>query len=98
MRNAVFMRTIVFVVLITALAFFCQSNANVYSDSVQNQICQTDSVDKTEANVYICTGPQSKRYHKTSSCKGLSNCSGQIKKVTPEEAKKMNRTPCKICY
>ena len=98
MRKAVFMRTFMFTILITALAFFYQSNANVCSKSAQIQKYQTDSVKKTEANVYICTGPQSKRYHKTSSCSGLRNCSGQVKKVTLVEAKKMNRTPCKICY
>ena len=48
--------------------------------------------------VYICTGPQSKRYHKTSTCKGLKSCSKEIKKITLEEAKKLNRTPCGYCY
>jgi len=51
-----------------------------------------------ESYVYICTGPQSKKYHKTEKCRGLNKCSGTIKKITLEEAKKINRTPCKICY
>lgn len=51
-----------------------------------------------DSYVYICTGPQSKKYHKTEKCRGLNKCSGTIKKITLEEAKKINRTPCKICY
>jgi hypothetical protein len=52
----------------------------------------------TATYVYICTGGSSKRYHATSGCKGLSNCSGEIKKVTVNDAKKMGRTPCKMCF
>ena len=48
--------------------------------------------------VYICTGPQSKVYHSSSRCKGLSKCSKEIKKVTLEKAKSMNRRACKMCY
>lgn len=51
-----------------------------------------------DSYVYICTGPQSKKYHKTDKCRGLNKCSGTIKKITLEEAKKIGRTPCKICY
>jgi len=48
--------------------------------------------------VYICEGPYSKVYHKSQDCKGLSNCSTKIYKVTLEEAVKMDRRPCKIEY
>lgn len=53
---------------------------------------------QASAKVYICTGPQSKRYHKTPHCKGLQSCSKQIKEVTVEQARKLGRTPCKWCY
>ena len=57
------------------------------------------SYQQTSTPVYICTGPQSERYHKTNTCRGLSKCSTKIIKVTQEDAvKKYNRTPCKICY
>jgi len=57
------------------------------------------SYQQTSTSVYICTGPQSERYHKTNTCRGLSKCSTKIIKVTQEDAvKKYNRTPCKICY
>lgn len=48
--------------------------------------------------VYVCTGSYSKCYHKTSECEGLKYCSKEIKKVTLDEALKMNRKPCKYCY
>ena len=48
--------------------------------------------------VYICTGPQSKRYHKASTCRGLSNCSKEIRRVSLEKARSMGRTPCKWCH
>lgn len=51
-----------------------------------------------ETYVYICTGPQSKRYHKTNSCRGLNKCSGDVLKVTITKAKSMNRTACGWCY
>ena len=54
-------------------------------------------VSETQGMVYICTGGSSKRYHATSSCRGLDNCQGDIIKVTVEKAKSIGRTPCKIC-
>ena len=51
-----------------------------------------------ETTVYICTGPNSKRYHKHSDCRGLGKCSGEIKAVTVSKAESMGRTPCKWCY
>lgn len=46
---------------------------------------------------YICTGPKAEVYHATSKCKGLNRCSGEIKAISIEEAKKTRRA-CKICY
>ena len=51
-----------------------------------------------QSDVYICKGPSSKVYHKTERCKGLTNCSTQIYKITEDEAKKMGRRQCKIEY
>ena len=48
--------------------------------------------------VYICTGPSSHCYHKHSYCKGLDNCSRDVKRVTKEEARrKYHRRECKYC-
>lgn len=41
----------------------------------------------TSDGVYICTGPQSRRYHKSASCKGLRNCSREIKKSVSNKQK-----------
>ncbi len=48
--------------------------------------------------VYLCEGPYSKVYHKAEDCRGLSNCSTRIYKVTLEEAIKEGRRACKIEY
>lgn len=48
--------------------------------------------------VYICTGPYASTYHSHDDCKGLNKCSARVKKVTLEEAEKMGRRPCRICY
>lgn len=42
-------------------------------------------------NVYICTGPHARRYHKSATCKGLRNCSCEIKQVSLEKAKKCTK-------
>ena len=57
-----------------------------------------NSIDAEQNTVYVCTGGSSKRYHKYRSCFGLNNCGGQIKEVSLQEAKRIGRTPCKICY
>lgn len=58
-----------------------------------------EKVHETEAQtVYICTGKSATTYHKTNKCRGLSRCSGDIKQVTIDKAKSMNRRACKICY
>ena len=58
----------------------------------------TSSNMHVEQTVYICTGPQSKRFHKTSHCRGLNSCSGDILAVSLSKAKSLGRTPCKWCY
>jgi len=76
--------------IITALLLFMNGGI-VGADAP----CETKS---TSTMVYICTGSNSIRYHKTSRCRGLSNCSGDIIKISIEEASQMGRTACKICY
>ena len=51
-----------------------------------------------QSDVYICKGGSSKVYHKSDRCRGLSNCSTVISKVTTDEAKKLGRRACKIEY
>lgn len=56
------------------------------------------SANSQSNDVYICNGPKSTTYHKHSNCNGLNKCSTSIKKVSKNEAEKMKRTACKICY
>lgn len=53
---------------------------------------------QTETYVYICTGPYADKYHSKSNCKGLRNCSADIKRVTQSYAEKKGRKKCKLCY
>ena len=48
--------------------------------------------------VYICTGPTAYAYHKTTNCKGLRRCKGDIQKISLGQAKAENRKACKLCY
>lgn len=56
------------------------------------------STPQAGGTVYICTGPQSKRYHCDRYCRGLSSCSKEVIAVSLEKAKRMGRTPCGWCY
>jgi hypothetical protein len=47
-------------------------------------------------NVFVCTGPKSKVYHKARNCKGLRNCSTDLSSVSIARAKNMGRRACKI--
>ena len=60
---------------------------------------QTSSSGKTNGETYvlICQSKDAKKYHKYE-CWGLKNCTHPIIKVTLQEAQKMDRTPCLICY
>lgn len=65
---------------------------------MMSPLADNNKVDSTQATVYICTGPQSKRYHKTARCRGLNSCSEDIKAVSLDYARSIGRTPCGWCY
>ena len=55
----------------------------------------TDNACTTDPKVvYLCDSKGGKRYHFNEHCRGLSNCSHKIIKVTLEEAKKRGKTLC----
>lgn len=93
------MKKLYLILSITALFMAaCSDNNNekygissVYAANLQGE-------GTNENTVYICTGPNSKRYHSHSDCRGLGKCSGEIKEVSVSKAKSMGRTPCKWCY
>lgn len=47
--------------------------------------------------VTVCGGKYAKKYHNSSTCKGLNNCKGGVSLVTLNEAINMGRTVCLIC-
>jgi len=53
---------------------------------------------KTSSGVYICTDSNAKTYHSSYSCKGFGSCKGDIKGISMEQAIKMGRKSCKICF
>lgn len=65
----------------------CVDEAELYDD------CEME-----DGTVYVCTGEKSVAYHKHSRCRGLSNCSAEIKGVTTDIAQRMGRRKCRICY
>ncbi|NII84264.1 MULTISPECIES: hypothetical protein [unclassified Pedobacter] len=54
----------------------------------------TNTTCKENTTVYICNSAGAKKYHYTSSCRGLSNCTYKIIKVDIEKAKKDGKTLC----
>jgi len=53
---------------------------------------------KAGDTVYLCNGPQSKVYHKTTHCQGLRRCSTDIEATDISKAKAKHRRECGYCY
>lgn len=66
------------------------SSNNTESNDLMNVV-------SSDNRVYICTGPQSKSYHKDTNCYGLQSCSADIEETTVEQAKDEGRKPCRYC-
>lgn len=47
-----------------------------------------------DINVYICGPTGAKKYHFTNSCRGLSNCKHELKKVSLKQAHDYGLTLC----
>ena len=56
------------------------------------------AINAPDNGVYICNGPNSKVYHRSSTCKGLNRCSTQITKLNLSFATAKGRRACKIEY
>lgn len=78
------------IIALIVLAITLTASTNVKSEE-QKELT-------TKGMVWICTGKSSECYHSNKSCKGLNSCKATKKEVTLEEAKRMGRRPCKICY
>lgn len=49
-------------------------------------------------SVYVCHSKYSVAYHKYEDCKGLRRCTHKIVYLSVEEAVKMKKRACKMCY
>jgi hypothetical protein len=50
-------------------------------------------------NVYVCTDPKDKVFHKRRTCAGLNKCANEIKFIaTASELKKWKRKSCTRCH
>lgn len=67
---------------------------NKFIVSGPNQILK-ENTPKTE--VLICNSKTAYAYH-THECRGLLECTHSVSTITLEEAKLLNRKPCKNCY
>lgn len=88
---------LILILLCVSVSLYAQDNK---PQKAQQKTTQ-DSTMKTQKKVeyvYICNGPSSKKYHKTSNCRGLSNCSTAKQKLSKADAMNKGRTACKICY
>jgi hypothetical protein len=66
---------------------------------IQNLVLSTNlspeiRVNNTQNRVYICKGPDS---YRNPNCRGLNNCTTEVHEVTVNHARRLKRTPCKIC-
>ena len=85
-----------FILVIVCCVLLCVScGGNQQSKSLEG--AQAVSAENTGC-VYVCNGKYAKRYHRTQSCRGLSNCQGGILEMTEEQAEARGMTPCKRCY
>lgn len=54
--------------------------------------CSSNEV--SETYVYICKGPNSTAYHYSPHCRGLTQCSTDLEKLTVKEAVEKGRKLC----
>lgn len=97
LNTATMKHLLILILLCVSVSLCAQDNKQQTTKQQTTQV----STKKTQQNVeyvYICNGPSSKKYHKTSNCRGLSNCSTAKQKLSKADAVKKGRTACKICY
>ena len=51
---------------------------------------------RNDQKVYYCDSPTAKRYHMSKTCKGLENCTHEIREVSVSEAEQLKLTSCKL--
>lgn len=56
------------------------------------------ATNKQPTSVFICTGLKGEAFHQSNTCKGLSDCDGELGEVTISDALEIGLHPCKICF
>lgn len=80
--------------LLLILAFFTM-NASATPKHIHHA---NNLHEKAQTYVYICNSSSAYAYHSDINCRGLARCTHGVSKVTLEEAQRMGRKPCHICY
>lgn len=99
-RNVIL--TFLFYVLVMLVApaviIYCATKCSSYEKEKDKQIHGImGSGGDIEDGVFICTGSHSHSYHLYSDCMGLGNCSGEIMKISLEDAQEEGRHLCGFC-
>ena len=77
-------QVLIYLTISLLLAVFTATDAEYNSDE--------------QAKVFVVMSDNAYAYHKTKSCKAVKQATHEVKEVTLEEAIKMGRKPCGICY
>lgn len=93
-------------ILTACICIFCLSISQAQTKPKTTSTKQTTKGTKTGTkkapkaiNVYVCTSPKDKFFHKYSSCTKLNNCSNEIKNIkSAAELKKYKRKSCPHCF
>lgn len=87
------MKRLIFITVLAAALLLLQS-----CDKKDKQERISISTVSLYDSVYMCDSPGAKRFHASETCKGLSNCGGDIIKTSRAEAEDKWRTYCHKCY
>jgi len=90
------------VLLVISFSMFFINGVNAQTKTTTTKTSTTKTGTKKPAkaiNVYVCTSPKDKFFHKYSSCSKLNSCSGEIKNIkSAAELKKYKRKSCLHCF
>lgn len=92
-------RILFFSLFLLSLNFAAFSQTTSKYKTTTTKKTTTKAAANKAVNVYVCTDPKDKLYHKFSSCSKLNKCAGQIKNVkSASELKNLKRKSCTHCF
>ena len=63
-----------------------------------SSVSSVNNLAEDQPKVYVVMSNNAYAYHKSRSCKAVKKATHKVKEVTLNEAKKMGRKPCGMCY